>query len=115
MNSKSNVAEKKGTKVKMTSEYMLMKRYQVQFQKDGHLHSETNNVEQAKYYARSLANWNLAAQVYDRSTQAIIFRARAYAEKKQLDLMDEDQCGAVSELGAPNFEASHEQTQSSAG
>ena len=66
----------------------LMKRYQVQFQKDCHLHSETNNLEQAEYYARSLANWNLAAQVYDRSTRAIIFRTCAYAEKKQLGLMD---------------------------
>jgi hypothetical protein len=30
-------------------------------------------------YARSLANWNHAAQVYDRMTQSIIFRAQAYA------------------------------------
>ena len=88
---KSNVAEKKETKVKMTSQYVLMKRYQVQFQKDGYLHSDTNNLAQAKYYAHSLANWNQAAQVYDRSTQAIIFRACAYAEKKRLGLMDEDQ------------------------
>ena len=62
----------------------FMKQYQVQFQKDRHLHSETNNLEQAKHYARSLANWNLAAQVYDRSTQAIILRTCAYAEKKQV-------------------------------
>jgi hypothetical protein len=55
------------------------KRYEVQFQKDRQPHSDMNDPEQAKYYARSLANWNHAAQVYDRMTQSIIFRAQAYA------------------------------------
>jgi hypothetical protein len=86
------MAEKKEMKAKMTMTVKgsilaaalglaCVKRYEVQFQKDGRHHSGTNNLAQAKYYARSLANWNLAAQVYDRATQTIIFRARAYAEK----------------------------------
>ena len=54
-------------------------RYEVQFQKDSHRHSDTNDLEQATLYARSLANWNLAAQVYDRVTRKIVFRAAAYA------------------------------------
>ena len=58
-------------------------RYEVQFQEDRQLHSDTNDLEQAKYYARSLANWNHAAQVYDRATQRIIFRAQAYAAKRR--------------------------------
>jgi hypothetical protein len=57
------------------------RRYEVQFQDDGRQHSDTNDLAQAEYYARSLGNWNLAAQVYDRVTQRIIFRAQAYAEK----------------------------------
>ena len=57
------------------------RRYEVKFQDDGQPHSDTNDLAQAEYYARSLANWNLAAQVYDRVTQRIIFRAQAYAEK----------------------------------
>jgi hypothetical protein len=61
------------------------KRYEVQFQDGGQRHSDTNNLEQAKYFAQSLANWNLAAQVYDRATLRIIFRARAYAEKRRND------------------------------
>lgn len=56
-------------------------RYEVQFQRDAQPHSATDDVDQAKYYARCLANWNLAAQVYDRRTQQIIFRARAYADR----------------------------------
>ena len=61
----------------------MSKRYEVQFQKDCQHHSDTNDLEQAKLYARSLANWNLAAQVYDRVTQSIIFRAQAYAAKRR--------------------------------
>lgn len=61
------------------------KRYEVEFQDDRQRHSDTNDVEQAKYFARSLANWNLAAQVYDRATQQIIFKARAYTEKRRDD------------------------------
>ena len=57
------------------------RRYEVQFQKDSHRHSDTNDLEQAKLYARALANWNLAAQVYDRVTQCIVFRAQAYREQ----------------------------------
>jgi len=30
-------------------------------------------------------NWNLAAQVYDRAAQKIIFSARAYEEKRRDD------------------------------
>jgi hypothetical protein len=59
------------------------KRYEVQFQKDCLPHSDTNDPEQAKYYARSLANWNHAAQVYDRVTQSIIFRTQAYSAKRR--------------------------------
>jgi integrase len=36
----------------------LSKRYEVQFQKDCQHHSDTNDLEKAKYYALSLANWN---------------------------------------------------------
>ena len=61
------------------------KRYEVQFQKDSQRHSDTNNLEQATLYACSLANWNLAAQVYDRAAQKIIFSARAYEEKRRDD------------------------------
>ena len=57
----------------------LSKRYEVQFQKDCQHHSDTNDLEKAQYYALSLANWNLAAQVYDRVTNNIVFRAQAYA------------------------------------
>ena len=59
------------------------KQYEVQFQKDGQFHSDTDDLGKAKLYARSLANWNLAAQIYDRLTRRIIFRAQAYAEKKK--------------------------------
>lgn len=58
-------------------------RYEVQFQRNCERHSYMDDLEQAKYYARSLANWNLAAQVYDRLTQSIVFRARAYAYAKK--------------------------------
>ena len=58
-------------------------RYEVQFQKDSHRHSDTNDLEQATLYARSLANWNLAAQVYDRVTRKIVFRAAAYADRRR--------------------------------
>ena len=61
------------------------KRYEVQFQDDCQHHSDTNDVEQAKYFAQSLANWNLAAQVSDRATQQIILTAHAYAEKRRDD------------------------------
>ena len=61
------------------------KRYEVQFQDDSQRHSDTNDVELARYFARSLANWNLAAQVYDRAVQKIIFTARAYAEQRRDD------------------------------
>ena len=56
-------------------------RYEVQFQKDSQLHSTTDDLEQAQLYARALANWNLAAEVYDRDTQSIVFRAQAYREQ----------------------------------
>jgi hypothetical protein len=64
--------------------YNLSERYEVQFQKDCQHHSETNDLEKAEYYARSLANWNLAAQVYDRVTDSIVFRAQAYAGNRTL-------------------------------
>ena len=65
------------------------KRYEVQFQKDGQFHSDTDDLPKAKLYARSLANWNLAAQIYDRVTHRIIFRAQAYAEKRRsLDVLE---------------------------
>jgi hypothetical protein len=35
----------------------------VQFQKDGQLHSDTDELRKAKLYASSLANWNLEAQI----------------------------------------------------
>ena len=57
------------------------RRYEVQLQKDSQRHSDTNDLEQAILYARALANWNLAAQVYDRLTQSIVFRAQAYREQ----------------------------------
>ena len=60
------------------------KRYEVQFQKDSRYHSDAHDLEQAKLYARSLANFNHAAQVYDRLTRCIIFRTRAYADKKKM-------------------------------
>jgi hypothetical protein len=52
----------------------------VQFQKGSQHHSNTNDLEHAKYYARSLANWNFAAQVYDWVTQSIVFSVKAYHE-----------------------------------
>jgi hypothetical protein len=57
------------------------RRFEVQFQKDFSRHSDTNDLEQAKLYARALAKWNLAAQVYDRVTHKIVFRAQAYREQ----------------------------------
>jgi hypothetical protein len=78
------------------------KRYEVQFQDDCQHHSDTNDVEQAKYFAQSLANWNLAAQVSDRATQQIIFKVRTYTEKRRLDLAgnprDESQYATKGEL-----------------
>jgi acetone carboxylase gamma subunit len=59
------------------------KRYEVQFQDDCQRHSDTNDVEQAKYFAQSLANWNLAAQVYDRATQQIISRSAHIASNEE--------------------------------
>ena len=56
-------------------------RYEVQFQKDSQRHSTTNDLVQAQLYARALANWNLAAQVYDRVTKSIVFRAQSYREQ----------------------------------
>lgn len=56
------------------------KRYEVQFQDKGAFHSETDSIEQAKHYARSLANWNYAAQIFDRQTNAVVFKAAAYNE-----------------------------------
>jgi hypothetical protein len=58
------------------------KRCEVQFRDGSQCHFDTNGLAQAKYYARSLANFNHAAQVYDRVTQRIVFRAQAYAEKR---------------------------------
>jgi len=53
-------------------------RYEVQFQKTGQTHSEMDDLEKAKLYARSLANWNHAAQVFDRLSHTIIFSVPAY-------------------------------------
>src|SRR5712692_2398609 len=47
------------------------KRYEVQFQDKGKYHSETDSLGQAMHYARSLANWNHAAQVFDRRTRTV--------------------------------------------
>jgi len=53
-------------------------RYEVQFQKTGRTHSQMDDLEKAKLYARSLANWNHAAQVFDRLGQTVIFSVPAY-------------------------------------
>jgi hypothetical protein len=53
-------------------------RYEVQFQESGKTHSEMDDLEKAKLYARSLANWNHAAQVFDRLGQTVIFSVAAY-------------------------------------
>src|SRR5215472_5281762 len=53
-------------------------RYEVQFQETGRTHSEMDDLEKAKLYARSLANWNHAAQVFDRLDQTVIFSVPAY-------------------------------------
>jgi hypothetical protein len=53
-------------------------RYEVQFQESGKTHSEMDDLEKAKLYARSLANWNHAAQVFDRRGQTVIFSVAAY-------------------------------------
>ncbi len=79
MSMDKNVNGTQGNSVQPGGNLDPSKRYEVQFQKDRQPHSDTNDPEQAKYSARSLANWNHAAQVYDRMTQSIIFRAQAYA------------------------------------
>ena len=53
-------------------------RYKVQFQETGRTHSEMDDLEKAKLYARSLANWNHAAQVFDRLSQTVISSVPAY-------------------------------------
>ena len=53
-------------------------RYEVQFQTDGTRHSSTNSRDKAELYARSLANWNHATQVFDTYTKEIVFRTAAY-------------------------------------
>jgi len=63
-------------------------RTKVHLQGDSQRHSDTNDLEQARYFARSLTNWNLAAQVYDRVAQNIIFSARSYAEKRTDDSIE---------------------------
>jgi len=55
---------------------ILTKRYEVQFQKDRQHHSDMNDLDQAKHNARSLANWNFAAQVYDRVTHGVVLAPR---------------------------------------
>ena len=54
-------------------------RYEVRFQESGKTHSEMDDLEKAKLYARSLANWNHAAQVFDRLVQTVIFSVAAYS------------------------------------
>jgi hypothetical protein len=56
------------------------KRYEVQFQDKSTHHSETDCLRHAMHYARSLANWNHAAQVFDRRTSKVVFKASAYKE-----------------------------------
>jgi len=63
-----------------TDEPQDQKQYEVQFQDTGRSHSETDDLDRAKLYARSLANWNHAAQVFDRRSQTVIFKAAAYNE-----------------------------------
>src|SRR5215470_18718102 len=53
-------------------------RYEVQFQETGKTHSQMDDLEKAKFYARSLANWNHAAQVFDRLGRTVIFSVPAY-------------------------------------
>jgi hypothetical protein len=55
-------------------------RYEVQFEADGGRHSASDSLEEAKLFARSLANWNHSAQVFDRRNQTIVFKAPAYGD-----------------------------------
>lgn len=50
----------------------------MQFQETGRTHSEMDDLEKAKLYTRSLANWNHAAQVFDHLGQTVIFSVPAY-------------------------------------
>ena len=53
-------------------------RYEVQLETDGSCHSSTDSLEQAKLFARSLANWNQGARVIDRTTGSIVLRVKPY-------------------------------------
>ena len=53
--------------------------YEVQFQETGKTHSQMDDLEKAKLYAKSLANWNHAAQVFAaKSTLILCHRQTGY-------------------------------------
>ena len=84
--------------------YTLVKRYEVQIQEDCYHHPDTDDLAQEKYYARSLANWNVPAQVFDRATQKVIFRDRPYVEKIRLLIDGPGTNQSAEDAGIPKWQ-----------